>query len=157
MTTWFIADTHFGGQPRGRVKGSGMSADALDARMDTLWRERIADDDDVWHLGDIGPDMDRLKTLPGRKYVIQGNADPSLKALRETGLFEGVWKKHLLEIDGVWLFLVHKPTDVPAEPGGQVVHGHLHDEAPPPGYCSVSVDRTGWGPMTLAELLARDS
>lgn len=54
MTIWFIADTHFGEQPRGRVKATGLSAEALDGRVAARWRERVGPEDLVYHLGDLG-------------------------------------------------------------------------------------------------------
>lgn len=156
MTTWFIADTHFGRQPRDRIKASGMTSVELDDRIDTLWRERVQANDSVWHLGDIGPDMDRLVRLPGRKHLIKGNDDPSLRDLQASGHFKGVWMKLAVELDDVPLFLVHKPGDVPATVVGHVIHGHTHALDPKPGHRSVSVDRTDWGPITFEELMARN-
>ena len=156
MTTWFIADTHFGQQPQGRKKVTGMTGDELDALMERLWRERVGPDDIVWHLGDIGPDIARLGTLPGRKYVIKGNNDPAPSTLLKTGLFKDAFKEHVLHTDTASLFLIHIPCDPPKE-GLSVIHGHTHADDPLPGHRSVSVDRTGWAPITLEDLLARGS
>jgi calcineurin-like phosphoesterase family protein len=157
MTIWFIADTHFGKQPKPRIKATAMTADELDTLIEERWREHVGDDDTVWHLGDIGPVIDRLASLPDRKHLIKGNDDPSLRKLRDTGLLETAATSRLLDLGGASLFLVHNPSDAPAEPGGAVVHGHTHALTPQPGHRSVSVDRTGWRPLTLNELLARES
>lgn len=155
MTIWFIADTHFGEQPRPRIKVSGLSAEALDALVAARWRERVEPDDLVYHLGDVGTPIAQVRDLPGRKICIVGNGDGSQKAVRKAEAFEEVHKQLLLPIEGTALFLVHNPREAPADPGGAIVHGHTHAAAPAPGHRSVSVDRTDWAPISLAELLVR--
>lgn len=155
MKIWFIADTHFGEQPRGRVKASGLSAEALDALIAERWRERVAPDDQVYHLGDVGTPIGQVRDLPGRKICVLGNGDRSQKAVREAQAFEAVHKQLLLPIADGALFLVHDPRHAPADPGGAIVHGHTHAADPAPGHRSVSVDRTDWAPICLEELLAR--
>ncbi len=153
MTVWFIADTHFGRQPRHRIKSLGMTGSELDDRIAARWACMVGDGDEVWHLGDVGPDIDRLAGLPGIKHLIRGNDDLPLKALAGSAVFKSVQNQHLLQMEGQAFFLVHKPSDVPSNPGGHVVHGHTHQLEPAAGLRSVSVDRTDWGPITLATLL----
>lgn len=152
MGIWFIADTHFGRQPRHRIKTTGLTGPELDELMISRWRECIGEGDTVWHLGDIGPDRHLLKDLPGTKYLIKGNDDPSLAAMRDSGLVVNAWKRHLLQLEDVALYLVHDPRDAPAAPGGVVVHGHTHELEPAPGQYSISVDRTQWAPVSLENL-----
>lgn len=153
MTTWFIADTHFGRQPRQRLKVLGLTGGELDERIASRWRELVGDDDEIWHLGDIGPDMDRIAGLPGIKHLIRGNDDPPLKFFDKNPLFRSARSKHTLQADGTELFLVHRPADIPGTASGIIVHGHTHHLDPAPGHRSVSVDRTDWGPITLDQLV----
>jgi len=161
MPTWFIADTHFGKQPGGRCKWSGMSAGELDTLIEANWRDRVAENDVIWHLGDIGPDWRRLATLPGVKHLILGNDDKKDKEERAeieaSRIFETVRNRHRLEVDGGSLFLIHIPAEAKRKPAHEVIHGHLHHLPSVPGHRSVSVDRTGWAPQRLEELLTRRS
>lgn len=150
MTIWFIADTHFGEQPKGRLKASGLSAEELDALIEERWREKIAGGDEVWHLGDVG-DWRRLADLPGVKHLIFGNCDGARKAMRSSPLFASTAVSHRTEIGGRALFLVHNPEHAAKDEEALVVHGHLH--AKPSTHSngwSVSVDRHDWGPVQLA-------
>lgn len=132
----------------------GLTGAELDERIAERWRALVGDDDEVWHLGDIGPDLDRIAGLPGMKHLIRGNDDPPLKFFASSPLFRSARSKHTLSVEGTELFLVHRPADIPATVQGIIVHGHTHHLDPAPGHRSVSVDRTDWGPITLDQLLA---
>lgn len=159
MRTWFIADTHFGKQPPGRVRWSGLTAGELDALIEANWRERVAEEDVVWHLGDIGPDWRRLERLPGLKHLILGNDDKKDRQVRTeieaSPIFKTVRNRHRLPVNGGSLFLIHIPAEARREPAHEVIHGHLHHNPSAPGHRSVSVDQIGWAPQSLDELLAR--
>ncbi len=157
MTIWFVADTHLGKQPSGRRKITGLSGAELDALICERWVSLVAEEDEVWHLGDIGPDLERLAKLPGREHLINGNDDPPLKVFQDGAIFTTARKRFLLQAAEHALFLIHIPGEAPADPGGFVVHGHTHHLDPAPGYRSVSVDRTNWAPITLAELMEREA
>jgi len=82
--------------------------------------------DAVLHAGDVGkPEILKAlrETAMGKVYTVRGNVDrvDPLKALPET---------LLLELGGVWLYLLHDLTEldlVPAVAGVQVViSGHTH-------------------------------
>lgn len=159
MTTWFIADNHFGKQPLGRVEWSGLTPGELNALIEANWRERVAEEDVVWHPGDIGPDWRRLETLPGVKHLILGNDDKKDRQVRteieESPIFEAVCNRHRLPVNGGSLFLIHIPTDARREPAKEVIHGHLHHLPSEAGHRSVSVDQIGWTPQSLQDFLRR--
>lgn len=156
MTIWFIADTHFGEQPKRRQMHSGMSAAELDDTIARRWRERVAESDVVWHLGDVGRDWRRVADLPGIKHLVLGNGDTAPQRMKKSELFASVVPFHRLAVADGSLYLIHIPEDALAQPSHEVVHGHHHHAEPLPGHRSVSVDRTSWGPITLDELLSRD-
>lgn len=158
MTIWFTADTHFGEQPRTRHKASGLPADALDVLIEQRWRERVADGDTVWHLGDVGKDWQRLADLPGTKHLILGNCDAAPKKMAASPIFASLGQSHRLALpDGGSLYLIHIPEQALDRPANDVVHGHHHHRTPRPGHRSVSVDRIDWGRVSLEELLLRES
>lgn len=155
MTTWFIADTHFGEQPKTRQRLSGMDAAALDALMMKRWRATVAEDDVVWHLGDVGRDWQRLADLPGTKHLIFGNTDKAQARMAASPIFASTANNHVLVTDVGPLFLIHIPEQAGDTPPGMVVHGHHHHRDPKAGQISVSVDRTGWTPIALDALLVQ--
>ncbi len=155
MTIWFIADTHFGEQPKTRQRLSGMDADTLDALMVEGWRATVADDDVVWHLGDVSRDWERLVDLPGTKHLIFGNTDKARVRMAASPIFASTADRHVLATDAGPLFLIHIPEQAGDAPAGMVVHGHHHHRDPKPCQRSVSVDRSNWAPVALDTLLAQ--
>lgn len=157
MTTWFISDTHFGEQPARRRKLSGLDATSLDALIERNWRERVASDDVVWHLGDIGKNWRLLADLPGVKHLILAHASDRRPAIRNSAIFASIHETHLLPVSSGALFLIHNPDDCPPDVRDNVVHGHHHYDPPRRGHRSVCVDHIGWAPISLDELLQAKS
>lgn len=153
ITVWFVADTHFGEQPRTRQRLSGMDAGTLDELMMERWRATVAAGDDVWHLGDVGRDWQRLADLPGTKHLIFGNTDKARTRMAASPVFASTAERRILPTRAGPLFLIHIPEQAGDAPPGMVVHGHHHHRDPKPGQRSVSVDRTGWAPIALDALL----
>lgn len=152
MTTWFIADPHFGEQPKGRQRAAALSADELDALIEQRWCERIAADDVVWHLGDVG-DWRRLARLPGVKHLIFGNNDKGRRQTADSGVFASTAGLHRFKADTGIFFLIHDPAHADKAETAPVIHGHLHSlPSPAPGFVSVSVDRHGWSPVRVEEI-----
>lgn len=158
MTVFFVADMHFGSPYRSYAKPRGFATvDAMHAAIIERWRARVTDDDTVWVLGDVG-DLAVLADLPGKKHLIFGNDDTPRSVYKDDGIFESYANSHTLEMEYGAIFLIHDPraakkTDLP------VLHGHTHagpDEVDP-RFVSVSIDKTGWGPITLDEVMDRFS
>src|SRR4051812_42092227 len=79
---WFTADTHFGhGGAIGRFKRPFRSVAEMDAELISRWNNIVAEDDEVWHLGDFAVRVSTaravalLETLRGTKHLITGNND----------------------------------------------------------------------------------
>jgi calcineurin-like phosphoesterase family protein len=154
MTVWFIADTHFGEQPRARQRASAMSAQELDDVIERRWKEEVRDGDTVWHLGDVG-DWRRLAGLPGTKHLVFGNNDKGRRSIAASGVFAHTTVSHQLEIDGVSYELIHDPAHAEPASDRPVIHGHLHAMTSPAPRClSVSFDRWGWAPVGSEDVIA---
>ena len=133
------------------------------------WNSVGCSEDEVYHLGDfamahfvegqresykqayIRTCRELLAHLNGHKTFILGNHDAKAKVSLECG-WEAVEKQAVLE----GFLLTHRPC----EPTGYVanIHGHVHDKLPffrrePEGmYFNISVDKTGFRPVSLAYL-----
>lgn len=154
MRTHFIADMHFGAEPLARRRGFG-SAAAMNMAIEESWRERVKAHDIVWIVGDVG-DPAPLARLPGVKHLVLGNTDVPFAKYCGSDHFASVTKATEIASATGMLLLVHRPSN--ARPAGHraVVHGHIHEASwGDPLFVCVSVDQTGWGPITTEEVLAR--
>lgn len=152
MTTFFIADTHFGEQPKARERATGLNGDDLDRLIEQRWRETIRDEDLVWHLGDVG-DWRRVADLPGVKHLIFGNCDRRRQAIATSDIFASTATRQIIDAVSGPVLLVHDPAHA-ADHGGPVIHGHLHARpSPGPRFTSVSVDQHLWSPTPAADLM----
>jgi calcineurin-like phosphoesterase family protein len=156
VTLFFVADMHFGSPFRSYAKPRGFATTgAMNAAIAEAWRSRVTEEDTVWILGDVG-DLDSLAPLPGTKHLVFGNDDTPRAAFRDSGLFASHAMSHVLETGWGSILLIHIPkaakqSDLP------VLHGHTHaaPEEPDVRFVSVSVDKTGWGPISLEEVVER--
>lgn len=154
MTIWLISDTHFGEQPVRRRKACGLDGDELDELIAQNWREMIADDDKVWHVGDIGKDWQRIGQLPGRKHLILAHASDRRAAIRNSGIFETIQETAVIDHADRSLFLIHNPDQPRPGPEIDVIHGHHHYRPAEIGHFSVCVDHWDWRPVRLVDLIA---
>lgn len=160
--TWVIADTHFG--HNNIVKHCDRPVDH-DALMLRRWKELVAPNDVVLHLGDIAwrraPHhlLEEVIKLPGRVYFIRGNHDRrrELVTLQEGG-WTDVGHRVRWAGPGGLMLLTHYP-----EANGSWrtnVHGHIHNNGwnpdlyPPRDRRNVSVEVTDYGPVRLGDVLA---
>jgi calcineurin-like phosphoesterase family protein len=162
MTVWFTSDTHFG-DPRvlriDRRPYPGLAAH--DEALVAAWRERVAADDEIWHLGDFcfAKPAERaaelLARLPGRKHLVIGNNDGP--ATISDPSWASVQHYAEMALDGHHLVLCHYPFRTWNHMGkGWIdLHGHSHGKLKPaPRQIDVGVDAFGFRPVTLGELLA---
>ncbi|MGN7294450.1 metallophosphoesterase family protein [Rhizobium sp. SAFR-030] len=160
-TTYFTSDTHFD-DPRVLRIDRRPFAD-LDLHDETLirnWNERVKEDDEVFHLGDVmstrrsSPET-LLARLNGRKHLIVGNNDPQM--VQDWPGWASVRSYLEMELDGHFLILCHYPFRTWNRMGkGSVnLHGHSHGRLKPmPRQFDVGVDPQALYPVTLAEILA---
>lgn len=156
VAQFFIADMHFGSPYRSYAKQRGFaSVEDMHAEIERVWRSRVSESDEVWILGDVG-DLDVLANLPGTKHLIFGNDDSPRAPFKECGHFASWATSHVLETEHGSMRLVHIPQSAKQD-DLPVLHGHTHagPDEPDPRFLSVSVDKTGWGPISLDEVMRR--
>jgi calcineurin-like phosphoesterase family protein len=154
MTEFFIADMHFGSVSNAKSR-KFVSSDAMDAAIIEAWRDRVAGEDVVWILGDVGS-LEPLRDLAGTKHLIFGNNDRPKGMFKDCGIFASCANSHTHRSDRGAMHFIHRPEDAPGD-GLPVLHGHTHagtDEVDP-RFISVSVDKTGWGPIGFGEVWRR--
>ena len=165
MKTWFIADTHFGHEQILKYEDRPFtSVDHMGTVLIENWNNAVADEDEVWHLGDVAlvPKLQIIKILAqlkGHKRLVCGNHD---KRITNTW-----WLNHGFEyvqkypgmVDLGYALLSHVPIPNTRKLN---IHGHMHankHRTMPPGksnlYSCVSVEQTGFRPVDLMELLNR--
>jgi len=162
LTTWVIADTHFGHAKI--VEYCGRPSDH-DARMLKAWQEQVGKEDLILHLGDLILSRDpglreEVRNLPGKKWLMRGNHDHKTRVsqFRDLG-FEVVWDI-VLHVGEIVLRCSHRP---PA--GGYVknmdwrLHGHVHERLPPfrmvgrSLFINCSVEVWDYAPIRLDRLI----
>ncbi len=162
MTRFFTSDTHFGDTRILRMaKRRFTGIDAHDAHLVARWQAIVGPDDEVWHLGDVAPRYDEaaldalLTRLPGRKHLVTGNNDDA--ATRSHPAWRSVHDYVELDEDGSRCVLCHYPfrTWNGIGKGTIDLHGHSHAMLKPlTRQFDVGVDAWGYGPVTLATMLA---
>lgn len=82
MAVLFTGDTHFGDPRVLRIdRRPFASIPEHDRALVARWNEAVAEDDEVWHLGDFALHVDAgriaelLGALHGRKHLVHGNND----------------------------------------------------------------------------------
>ena len=163
MTVYFTSDTHFGDHRTLNIhKRPFASVAEMDERMITAWNEAVGEDDEVWHLGDFArklSDVPRLlEVLNGRKHLVLGNNDPP--AIAQAAGWQSVSDYREILCDDRKLVLCHYAfrTWNGQHRGAINLHGHSHGRLKPlPRQYDVGVDPRRFRPVTLDQLLRRDS
>lgn len=178
VKTWLTADPHFGhaGVCRFlRADGTKLrpwdDVEEMDKAMVQLWNEHVNAEDRVYILGDLAMSkrgMDKvLPLLKGRLVLIKGNHD-IFKLKDYTRYFDDIRAYHI--VDGMIMSHIPIHEDSLARFGTNI-HGHLHagrvtKTIPGPlwhgdvkvldeRYFCVSVEHTGFAPITLDEVKKR--
>ena len=167
MTTYFIADTHFGDTHILRHRGHRYPAIAdHDEALIALWNETVAPEDEVWHLGDFASDASAaycaavFARLNGIKRLVRGNHDTN-RVL--TLPWEAVSESARVTVRAAGgaecrLFLSHYAHR--AWPGlwrgTRHLYGHTHAALPDTRRsCDVGVDAWDGRPVDLDAVVAR--
>lgn len=163
MAVWFTADTHFS-DPRVLAldKRPFRTLAEHDEALVARWREIVAEDDVVWHLGDFARDRpagrarEILARLPGEKRLVVGNNDPE----SVTGDPAWAWVGPYAEttVGETRLVLCHYPFRTWRDSGRGVLdlHGHSHGRLSPiPRQYDVGVDVFDGRPVSLETIRAR--
>lgn len=156
MSTYFIADTHFGDEKIMRYENRPFeSANQMDEQLIENWNSLIKSEDTVYHLGDfssydINKNAEILSRLNGRKILVMGNHDRHItaKQWRESGFDECY---ELPVVYEGYFILSHEPMYVNVNMPYANVFGHVHGtkaykDFSSQSYC-VSVERTDFTPV----------
>jgi calcineurin-like phosphoesterase family protein len=184
MTTWFTADLHLGhrniidycGRPFG-------DAEAMNRALIDGWNDVVAEDDDVWVLGDfalgkLANSLPLVSELRGRKILLAGNHDRCwfghgrrADGWTERYLDAGFDELHQGELEyrvgNTEVLLCHFPyrgdshdhdrylEHRPVDRGSWLLHGHVHERWAQRGrMINVGVDATGFRPISEHEVAA---
>lgn len=176
---WLISDTHFGHR---NIIRYGERPESHEAIMLSNWIERVGEDDQILHLGDVTMGAPArwekiISRLPGEKFLMKGNHDHRDDAPYERAGFTIVrpfiWRPNSEKSIGV--AITHEPIGTKWSPGGFPlddwnvnIHGHVHqtafkDKDPKhdghplegKGYINVCVEVTDFAPIQLGNLLPR--
>jgi len=159
MSTFFIADTHFGHENMA-IKRGFKNASEHDEHIVSQWNKKVNKRDKVFLIGDVTMETSRyqiLGRLNGFLHVILGNHD---KYNHVQALLQYAHQvSGMVSYKGYWL--THCPVH-PRELGFRVqgnIHGHIHehliidiDGLPDKRYINVSCEQINYTPKTLDEL-----
>jgi calcineurin-like phosphoesterase family protein len=157
---FFVSDTHFGhaniltfrGLDGELIRPGFSSVEEMDELMVENWNKVVPENAHVYHLGDvcfgkahIHKIMPRLK---GKLRLVVGNHDTYDMIPIYLQYFDKVLSERRFD---PFLF-THRPVRLASfEPKTKVnVHGHIHEKNidEDPRYINVSVERTGYAPVS---------
>ena len=172
MAVYFTADTHFGHDNIIKYcKRPFHNAAEMNETIFAAWTALVRKDDTVYHLGDVafGSEeavariVERIKNLPGRKFLIPGNHDhryPELLARAFDEVLPPLWEMSAPVGGGetARIALCHYPllTWKGAFRGALHFHGHVHGRIPEnKRRIDVGVDAWGFAPARLESIVQR--
>ena len=161
--TWIWSDLHLSDDAYVITgKRPYRSTTAMNRALLAAWRSTVKPDDTIICLGDVAhPEhwkdprhANDLKACPGRRLLVMGNHDIGQTAdLERAGFTHRRWAI-MLDTDPP-AALTHAPLKHRPLPAVNI-HGHLHgfDDASP-RHANVTVERTGYEPVRLSNVLQR--
>lgn len=167
MTTFFIADTHFG--HANIIRYCDRPFESKQEHDETLianWNSLVQKQDTVYHLGDFGfgsPKwlMDKIASrLRGKICLIKGNHDKGVIKEPLANRFEIIKDVHLIQTQkknqNIKIFLSHYAhlTWPFSNHGSYHLFGHSHSKLRGVGRsCDVGVDCWNFFPITLEQVI----
>ncbi len=163
MKTWFIADTHFGHERILQYESRPFtSVDHMNKVLIENWNRVVADEDVVWHLGDVAmipkPQIiSILGQLKGNKFLVCGNHDKRITCTwwENHGFEVAVKFPHTVDVEHAVFSHIPIPNTTKLN-----IHGHMHanqHRVMPPGdpdlYRCVSVEQINFTPMSLEDVV----
>ena len=162
---YFWSDTHFG--HKGLIKyGYRQGFTTIEEHDEVIYQrfqETVGKNDRVYLLGDISfynkeENITLMKWLHGRKFIIWGNHDHSLKSAvkAEPTLVEAAYDYKEIKVDDQRLVLFHFPilSWHQVGKGSWHLHGHSHNNLSPSDMAmlDVGVDAFPNGPVSYDEI-----
>ena len=155
---YLIADTHFGDDAIRRYENRPFeTVQEMDEALIRNWNQTVSEEDMVYHVGDFsvaGREKEYLERLQGHVILVKGNHD-TLRAsdYRSMG-FEECYDLPVI-LEQFWI-LSHEPLYVNENMPYANLFGHVHGSPlyrtySKHHYC-VSVERTGYSPISLEEI-----
>ena len=171
MRAYFTSDTHFNHQYILRsMRRPFATVEEMNEALLENWAQLVRHQDHVYHLGDVAfgnfeqvaKIVQKIRTLPGRKYLIYGNHDyryPHLLAEAFTEILPPISMLRIASSScgSVPLVLSHYPLFAwgGLERGTRHLFGHMHGRlSGTDQQTDVGVDCWNYCPVSLEELLA---
>lgn len=159
--TFIISDTHFGDPDIIRYENRPFeNVEKMNLAILENWNAVIGEDDVVYHLGDLGKDIESLQKLcpilNGHKILIRGNHDRYDADYYHLRLgFEAVYDHPIILND--FIFLSHEPLYVNKNMPYANIFGHVHQSVQyqhkgKQFYCAC-VEVNEYKPRSLAEIM----
>lgn len=173
MAIYFTADTHFGHENIIRYcKRPFHSAAEMNEAIFSAWAGMVCPEDTIYHLGDVAfgsreavkKIIERVRHLPGHKYLVPGNHDHRHMDLISTAFEEVLPDLTQVSLTprnqgaSVSVVLCHYPmmTWNHAFQGSIQLYGHVHNRIRPSRQqCDVGVDAWGYAPVRFEHVLSR--
>ena len=174
MTIWFTSDIHFSHESLIRhCNRPWDNKEEMNAGIIANWNEIVQPNDQVYILGDVAMTTPRQATdlvsqLKGRKYLIAGNHDSTLRKKQYfRDQFEWVKDLHTVKVQdesavrGVQrIELCHYPMEIwnMAHYGAWHLHGHSHGSMRPDysiKRMDVGLDIRNYRPISYAQVKER--
>lgn len=155
MAIHFVADLNFNGDSALHAIPFGFTdSSEMTRRICEIWRARVAADDTVWILGNVGNAV-HLGCLPGVKHLVRGRSDPQSWNCLATGRFASVSDVRRVETDHGPFTLLSDPAKA-LDGDARVLHGRVAGVWDRPGHTCVAASGLGWGPVSLDALMHRN-
>lgn len=140
---FLTSDTHFGHEKVAKLRGFDTVAEH-DIYLGVAWMATVAEDDTVWHLGDVAMggwrnSLPLLRELPGKKHLVLGNHDRA-HPLNSNGykytdeyltVFDSVQTAAAIRFMGETWLLSHLPYDGDHTEDERFTQWRLRDEGTP--------------------------
>lgn len=152
QNVFFTSDTHFSHANIIKYcERPYKNIDEMDEDLIRRWNDVVKKDDVVFHLGDFGMVSQKklewiIGRLNGQIYLILGNHD---NRLRYDGLFKSVKQQMLVNIDGVYVLMLHYPlmqhkSEILNGHRFIQLYGHIHSRKNMSGDDKLRSARTSW-------------
>lgn len=154
MKTFFIADTHFGQKNIIAYENRPFdSVKEMDQILVQNWNKIVDDNDQIFHLGDVG-NLEFICKLKGKKFLVKGNHDTLEDHFYINAGFLKVYDFPIIYQD-FWI-LSHCPLYVNQNMPYANIFGHVHNNpifktVSPQSYC-VSVERISYFPIDFNQI-----